>query len=134
MQSPEEATLAAQLEGLEGAEDIIIDDGLEAPMEQPDPLQQQIPLEQVNLAEDMDEDELKDIAKKVIEDFEEDLESREEWEEKHAEWLKIYYQDDVAENPPWQGSSEESIPTLTEAVNQFQSRTYRANRESNNTC
>lgn len=85
-----------------------------------------LPVEETNLAEDLDPDELRDIANKVIEDYENDLESRSEWEAKNAEHLKLYFQTDVAENPPWEGASQESLPVLTEAVNQFQSRTFSA--------
>lgn len=84
------------------------------------------PLEQTNLAEDLSDDELKAIAKLVIEDYEEDLESRSDWEEMHAQWLEIFYQKDISENPAWEGSSEEGLPILAEAINQFQSRTYKA--------
>lgn len=82
--------------------------------------------EDVNIAVDIEENELKSIARQCIDEFEEDLASREEWEQMHAEYLEIYYQKDVSENPPWDGASEESIPMLAEAINQFQSRTYKA--------
>lgn len=112
--------------------DIEIVEALEAqgadPMQQdvvmPEP--QQIPLEETNIAEDLEEEELEEIAKQVIEGYESDLESREEWDEKHASWLKLYYQTDTAQEPPWDGASEEGLPSMTEAVNQFQSRTYKA--------
>lgn len=83
-------------------------------------------VEETNLAESLDDKELKEIARKVIEDTENDLDSRSDWEEKHAKWLKLYYQTDVPEEAPWDGASEEGFPVFTEAVNQFQSRTYKA--------
>lgn len=82
--------------------------------------------ELLNLAEELEASELDDIGRKVFEDFENDLESRSEWETMHAEWMDLYFQRDVSENPPWNDSSQESIPILAEAVNQFQSRSYRA--------
>lgn len=85
-----------------------------------------LPLEETNLAEDLDPKELKEIAEFVIKCYKTDLVSREQHDLKKAEYLKLFYQDDVAENPPWPGASEESIPILTEAVNQFQSRSYKA--------
>ena len=90
--------------------------------------QQTVPpsLEETNLAEDIDEEELDEIARKVIDDYETDLESREEWEEMHAEWLRIFYQSDEQQNPPWDNASKESIPVLAEGINQFQSRSYKA--------
>lgn len=84
------------------------------------------PPEEVNLAEHMDEDELKKIAQRCVEDFEGDLDSRAEWEEIHAKYLDIYLQKDSPDNNPWDNSSEESIPILAEAINQFQSRSYKA--------
>lgn len=82
--------------------------------------------EENNLAASLPEEELTAIAQQCFQEFEEDLESRADWEEMHAKWLEIYYQRDVAQMPAWDGSSEESLPLLAEAVNQFQSRTYRA--------
>lgn len=93
------------------------------PVQQPE---SQIPVEETNLAESLEEKELKSIAEKVVKDYSDDLESRNEWEQKAADTLRLFYQTDMAENPPWEGSSQESIPILTEAVNQFQSRSYKA--------
>ena len=89
-------------------------------------VQEPVEPENNNLASHLEEKELNEISAKVIRDFDDDLESRSEWEEKHAKWLEIYNQDDKPKNGPWDGSSEESIPVLAEAVNQFQSRSYKA--------
>lgn len=93
-------------------------------------LSQQPPLpkppEEVNLAEDLEEEELSTIAGDCCKSFEDDLDSRSEWEEMHAKYLDIYFQKDAPQIPPWDNSSEESIPILAEAINQFQSRTYKA--------
>ncbi len=106
---------------------------IEIPVDDTQPVQMpqqqmtsQLPIEETNLAEDLDEKELKSIAEKVINDYILDLQSREEHDQKKAEHLKLFYQTDKAVNPPWTGASEESIPILTEAVNQFQSRSYKA--------
>jgi len=82
--------------------------------------------EDINIAVDLPEEELKEIAQQCIKDFDDDLASREEWEQMHADYLETYYQKSTSENPPWAGSSDESIPVLAEAINQFQSRTYKA--------
>jgi chaperonin GroES len=82
--------------------------------------------ELVNLASKLDEETAKNVAALVIEEFERDDRSRQEWLRMHAKWLKLYYQMDEPINPPWPGSSTEGIPMLTEACNQFQSRAYRA--------
>lgn len=82
--------------------------------------------EQVNLAAHLNEKELDRIGKEVIEDFESDEQSRAEWLEKHAKWLRLYYQTDEPVNRPWQGSSDESLPMLAEGCNQFHARAYPA--------
>ena len=79
-----------------------------------------------NLALDLDEDELGEIATTCLEEFKYDEESRQEWLTMHADWLKLYFQKDNPTNPPWEGSSEESLPLLAEACNQFHSRAFPA--------
>lgn len=56
-----------------------------------------------------------------------DDESRTEWLDEHAFWLSLYMQQDYAENstPERDWGATESIPILTEACDQFQSRTYK---------
>lgn len=90
------------------------------------PVQEYVNPEYNNLAASLDKAELTEIAHKVIKDFDDDLESRSQWEQKHAAWLKLFHQEDKPELPPWDGSSEESLPVLSEAVYQFQSRSYKA--------
>lgn len=80
----------------------------------------------INLAANMDDDQLKSVARKVVSDFEMDDGSRDEWLEKHAHYLKLYYQIDVPIHPPWQGSSQESMPLMAEAVNQYTARAVKA--------
>lgn len=82
--------------------------------------------EYVNLAVDLDQEELDDIGVSVYEDYISDKESRSEWEEKHKEWLELYFQKDAPQHGAWEGSSDESLPLLTEACNQFQSRSYKS--------
>lgn len=89
-------------------------------------IRQGLNLEQVNLASKLDEDEIKKIGKQVFDDFEEDLSSRSEWLLKHTEWKKLYNQQDAPEQEPWSGSSDDSIPIMTEACNSFQARAYKA--------
>ena len=98
----------------------------EIPPEMMPPVNAGIPIEQHNLAKSLEAEELDKISRTCFEGFERDLESRSEWEKKHATWIELYYQTDKAKIPPWSGSSEESIPLLTDAVNQFHSRSYKA--------
>lgn len=70
---------------------------------------------------------MKEIGKEIKQGYESDDSSRAEWLDKHTYWMTLYNQSDYAEN----GSSErdwgatESVPILTEACNQFQSRTFK---------
>ncbi len=126
MQLPVEAT------SQEGSNDPnqqieIVDPNQQQPMaHQQQPMAQQLPVEETNLAESIDEKELKQIAELCIKEYKLDLDSREEHDQMKAGHLKLFYQTDKAQNPPWTGASEESIPILTEAINQFQSRSYKA--------
>ena len=79
-----------------------------------------------NLANTLKEEELAKIASLVVEDYKADMESGATWRQMHADWLRLYYQKDVAQNPPWEGASQESVPMLAEACNQFHSRAFQA--------
>jgi chaperonin GroES len=81
-------------------------------------------MELINLASQLDNDELKEIAQLVYNEYEQDDQSRQGWLEKHARWLQLYYQTDKTAIEDWQSS--ESIPILTEACNLFQARAYKA--------
>ena len=82
--------------------------------------------ELVNIAKSLEDDELKKIAEACYENFRIDEESRSEWMVMHASWIDQFYQREKQVNPPWPGASEESLPILTEACNQFNARTYKA--------
>ena len=82
--------------------------------------------ESINLVKHLKEKERKEIQEQVWEEYKEDLQSREDWDRMHADWIKIYYQKDLPKNPPWDGSSEESIPMLVEGCMQFHARAFKA--------
>lgn len=100
------------------SEKVKVDKGIAASLE--------VRPELINLAAKMDEDTKLAIAELALEEYQRDEDSRREWLQMHARWLNLYYQRDKAINPPWVGSSEEGIPLLTEACNQFQSRAYKS--------
>lgn len=83
--------------------------------------------EHYNLAAQLDDAKLSDIAREIFNGFEVDDESRQEWLDDHAFWLSLYMQQDYTDNAgtdrDW--GSTQSIPILTEACDQFQSRTYK---------
>ena len=75
----------------------------------------------------MEEEGLRLLGKEAFQGFEEDDSSRAEWIAKSAFWLSLYMQEDYAENMSDDRSwgATESMPILTEACDQFQSRTYK---------
>lgn len=75
---------------------------------------------------DLDEQTLKRVANDALDAFKEDDESRQDWVEMHARWKRQFYQQDRPEKGPWEGSSSESMPLLTEACVQFHARAYKA--------
>lgn len=91
-----------------------------------DLISQGLNVEQLNLASKLDGEELKKIGEKIHKEFEQDLSSRTAWLEKHTEWKKLYNQLDEPDNEPWEGSSRDGVPIITEACNSFQSRAYKA--------
>lgn len=86
----------------------------------------EVNIEQFNLASKLDEEELKKIGDDVYEDFNRDLESRSDWLQKHADWKKLYNQTDISTDSPWENSSQDSVPVMTEACNSFQARAFKA--------
>lgn len=83
--------------------------------------------ENYNLAQDLEEDLLREIGQEVMKGFEDDDATRTNWLKDHAFWLALYMQQDYAENadPDRSWGATESVPILTEACDQFQSRTYK---------
>lgn len=83
--------------------------------------------ENYNLAQDMDDGLLREIGQECSKGLNDDEDSRKEWLDLHAFWLKLYMQQDSAENSDAERTwgATESLPILTEAANQFQSRTYK---------
>lgn len=83
--------------------------------------------ETYNLAQDLDPDLLREIGQEVMDGFTDDDKTRSDWMEQHTFWLALYMQQDYSENsdPERSWGAVESLPILTEACDQFQSRTYK---------
>ena len=83
-------------------------------------------LSENNIADGMDEDDLREIGREVVDGFDRDLDSRSEWEERLEESLKLAAQ--VSENKsfPWENAANVKYPLLTTAALQFASRAYPA--------
>jgi chaperonin GroES len=91
-------------------------------------LQVIVAAENHNLAEDIkDEGLLREIAQEISNGFDDDDASRADWLEQHTFWLSLYMQNDYAENSDQERDwgATESLPILTEACDQFQTRTYK---------
>lgn len=81
-------------------------------------------VESKNIAADIDEDELKEIAAQCADGFENDLRSREDWEEKFEEWSKLALQVKETKTWPWTNASNVKYPLLSIASMQFNARAY----------
>jgi hypothetical protein len=78
-----------------------------------------------NLAEDMDKKMLNKLANRLITEYKEDRDSRQDWEKAYVEGLDLLgfrYQD---QTKPFQGASGVTHPLLAESVTQFQAHAYK---------
>lgn len=80
----------------------------------------------LNTAEAIDSEEYTDIVRKVIEGYEDDLQSRQDREEQIDENMKLATQVREDATYPWPGAASVKFPLLTEACVQFASRAYPA--------
>jgi len=79
-----------------------------------------------NLAEGIEEKDLNTIGSKIVELVDEDIQSREEWEEQHDEWMKLAAQVMESKDFPWPNASNIKYPLLSTAALQFHARAYPA--------
>lgn len=78
-----------------------------------------------NLAEILDDDILSKLANDCIDKFEDDKESRSEWEEAISKGLTLMGINYEERSEPFLGASGVHHPLLSEAVTQFQAQTYK---------
>jgi hypothetical protein len=76
-----------------------------------------------NLAEDMDEDLLTEIASGLMEDFEGDLSARKDWLQTYADGMELLGLKIEDRTEPWSGACGVYHPLLSEALVKFQSET-----------
>ena len=81
-------------------------------------------IDSVNIAEELDEDQLSAIAEECCTGFENDLRSREHWERELCEWTKLAMQHREAKTWPWPRASNVKYPMLSTAAMQFAARAY----------
>ena len=78
-----------------------------------------------NLAEDMDERELKEMAMELIEEYKKDKTSRKEWEDAYIKGLDLLGTRHQEVSRPFKGASGVTHPLLAESVTQFQAQAYK---------
>ena len=78
-----------------------------------------------NLAEDMDDRILSQIANDLIFDYEKDRESRQDWEDAYIKGLDLLGFKYTEQNRPFKGAAGVTHPLLAEAVTQFQAQAYK---------
>lgn len=76
-----------------------------------------------NLAEELDEGVLSSLAEELIDDIENDKNSRKEWEKAYVEGIKLLGLQIEERTEPWSGACGVFHPMLSEAVVRFQSET-----------
>ena len=78
-----------------------------------------------NLAENIDETELNIISSDLLQEYENDKSSREEWERTYSQGLELLGFKYNERTQPFQGASGVTHPLLAEAVTQFSSSAYK---------
>lgn len=81
-------------------------------------------IDKINIAKDLDEDKLLEIAEECHRGFKADLQSRTSWEDKLDEWTKLALQIRENKTYPWPNASNVKFPLLTTAAMQFAARAY----------
>jgi chaperonin GroES len=77
-----------------------------------------------NIADDIDDTVLENIASRVVAGYDIDLASRTEWEDKTNYGLDIARQKIEAKNTPWEGAANIKYPLIATASIQFAARAY----------
>lgn len=80
----------------------------------------------INLVSQVSEDKLKELGRAIVQWYNTDTDSKQEWDEKRARWYKLWAGSPPIKNFPWVGSSNVVVPILAGACNQFHSRAYAA--------
>lgn len=81
-------------------------------------------LSEENLVATLTEQQLNDISEECKRGFEEDLDSREDWEDNIDDWTKLAKQTKEDKSYPWPGASNIKYPLVSTAAMQFAARSY----------
>src|SRR6056300_1790796 len=78
-----------------------------------------------NIAEDIDDKALSQLASDLISEYDSDRESRKDWEDTYRNGLDLLGFKYKSTTQPFKGASNVTHPLLSEAVTQFQSQAYK---------
>jgi len=81
-------------------------------------------LEAKNIAEKLKEDKLEEIGMRCRQGFEDDLQSRKDWDDSMADWIKLATQVREEKSFPWPHASNIKYPLMGIAAMQFSARAY----------
>lgn len=81
-------------------------------------------LDSVNIAEDLDDKQLKKIANQVVDGFDIDKDSRKPWEKDLKTWTELALQVANDKTFPWPNAANIKYPLLATAAMQFAARAY----------
>lgn len=81
-------------------------------------------LDNLNVADSIDQNELDKIGQKVVLDFDADEESRSDWLDRVEDWVKLATQVSQQKSYPWANASNVKFPLLATAAMQFAARAY----------
>lgn len=81
---------------------------------------------EANIATNIDDDLLAEIGAEVVEDYDTDVRSRSEWEQRNKDYIKLATQVKEEKSTPWPNAANVKYPLLTTAAMQFSSRAYAA--------
>jgi len=83
-------------------------------------------VDNLNIAEDVDEDTLKKIGTQVLEGYKIDKASREDWEEDYKDALKLARLGKEIKSWPWPNAANVKYPLIIQAAIQFNARAFPA--------
>jgi chaperonin GroES len=82
------------------------------------------PTQPVNIAKELPQDKLNEIGGKVLDEYQIDLNSMDEWREEAEEALELAMQRSEPKTYPWKDASNIIYPLVTQAADQFAARAY----------
>lgn len=81
-------------------------------------------IESVNIAESLDEEKLSEIGQNAKKGYDDDKQSRCDWEDALEDWIELAKQVKEDKTYPWPGASNVKYPLVTTAAMQFAARAY----------